>query len=80
MYNAYSSPYKCYHGLGQEAKLLGRSGVLGLPWVGTVMAKMRSNEDRERCETQLTEVTNIIEEYFRITTCHHVEVEGSENK
>ena len=41
-----------------------RGGVLGLPGVGTVMARMRSNEDRERCETQLSVVTKIIEEYF----------------
>merc|ERR1719264_1114004 len=41
-----------------------RGGVLGLPGVGTVMARMRSNEDRERRETQLSVVTKIIEEYF----------------
>ena len=28
------------------------------------MARMRSNEDRERCETQLGVVTKYIEEYF----------------
>ena len=37
---------------------------LSLPGLGQILARMRSVEDRERCENQLEVVTKYIEEYF----------------
>ena len=41
-----------------------RGGLLALPGLTSVLARMRSAEDRERCEAQLDVVTKFIEEYF----------------
>ena len=41
-----------------------RGGVLSLPGVGAVLARMKATEDRDKCESQLAVVTKYIEEYF----------------
>jgi len=42
-----------------------RGGRLdNLPGLGYVLKRMRSSEDRARCEDQLAVVTDKIEEYF----------------
>ena len=41
-----------------------RGGVLSLAGVGAVLARMRSVEHREKCESQLSVVTSYIEDYF----------------
>ena len=42
----------------------GAGGGLSLPGLAGVMDRMRSPEDREKCEAQLGVVIKCIEEYF----------------
>jgi len=41
-----------------------RGGVFSLPGVAGIVARMRSVEDREKCESQIAIVTKYIEDYF----------------
>eukprot|EP00090_Calanus_glacialis_P034363 TRINITY_DN5765_c0_g1_i1.p1 TRINITY_DN5765_c0_g1~~TRINITY_DN5765_c0_g1_i1.p1 ORF type:complete len:1490 (+),score=607.25 TRINITY_DN5765_c0_g1_i1:212-4471(+) len=41
-----------------------RGGVFSLPGVAGIVARMRSMEDREKCESQIAIVTKYIEDYF----------------